>query len=84
MQRIVEPRARGESGQFGERRGARAGVINVGHCLEPNGTSGGRNGVIPRLPALGDDGVAGIAAHQLVVHQVVVAEEQLRRPSDRR
>src|ERR1700674_4659070 len=25
------------------------GVTRVGHCLEPNGTGGGRNGVIPRL-----------------------------------
>ena len=26
------------------------GVMSVGHCLEPNGTSGGRNGVMPSLP----------------------------------
>ena len=25
------------------------GVISVGHCFEPNGTSGGRNGFVPRL-----------------------------------
>src|SRR5947199_10565368 len=25
------------------------GVTNVGHCVEPNGTAGGENGVIPRL-----------------------------------
>ena len=23
------------------------GVTNVGHCFEPNGTAGGRNGAIP-------------------------------------
>ena len=25
------------------------GVTSVGHCFEPNGTSGGRNGFVPRL-----------------------------------
>ncbi len=25
------------------------GVINVGHCFEPSGTGGGKNGFIPRL-----------------------------------
>ena len=25
------------------------GVTSVGHCFEPNGTGGGRNGFIPRL-----------------------------------
>src|SRR5260221_338788 len=25
------------------------GVTSVGHCLEPNGTSGGRNALVPRL-----------------------------------
>ena len=25
------------------------GVTRVGHCLEPNGTSGGRNGFMSRL-----------------------------------
>ena len=25
------------------------GVTKVGHCLEPNGTNGGRNGVMPRF-----------------------------------
>src|SRR6516164_7664501 len=25
------------------------GVISVGHCFEPNGTAGGRNGFMPRF-----------------------------------
>jgi hypothetical protein len=25
------------------------GVTNAGHCLEPNGTTGGRNAVMPRF-----------------------------------
>src|SRR3954468_2995383 len=29
--------------------GPAPGVMSVGHCLEPNGTSGGRNGVMPSL-----------------------------------
>ena len=48
------------------------GVISVGHCLEPNGTAGGRNGLLAARWHLGDDRLAGVASHQLVVHQVVL------------
>ena len=54
-------------------------VINVGHWWEPNGTCGGSVGVL--LLGSRDNGAARIPAHQLEVHQIVVAEE--RAPTDR-
>jgi hypothetical protein len=51
-------------------------VIRIGHRFEPNGTIGGRNGLAPSLALFSDDCGARIAAHQFVVHQVLIAAEE--------
>ena len=47
--RALRPGRRGAHGRSASDVGPGPGVIKVGHCFEPNGTAGGRNGFIPSL-----------------------------------
>src|SRR6516225_10127507 len=54
------------------------GVISVGHCFEPNGTAGGRNGFMPRFSVS-----AMMAARASAAHQLIVDKRQFIRTSTR-
>src|SRR5580704_2193843 len=66
----------GDHGRSEREPGPGPGVIRIGHCLESNGTTGGRNGLMPSLALSLMDCGACIASHQFVVHLIVIAEEQ--------
>src|SRR3979490_876576 len=67
------------SGQLGDGRGARPGCDQRRPLLGAERYERGQERLRAALGAFGDDGGARVAAHQLVVHQVVVAEEQRAR-----